>query len=214
VPGSTTPVDNITYFDARDRGTPTAQLAVELNGVSLAISTPEGWHSAAQDGVVLAETITAIEAGAPVGGMAVYIFAPELDDMRVTPIPGETYALAVLRKVITMPEHIGPDDRISEPQALHWDGLDGAYYLSTAADGTRSMVIGVVPPQASGLIVWNLSIPAEQESRFRPLMLAVLDGVVIEGQVLSNDALENLPNPLVFPALPGRSAHELEFMVQ
>lgn len=184
-----------------------AWMETEMNGVRLGVRMPPGWDAAHNaeyggrpEGLMLVEYRPDADTGELEVGALVYLFVPPLDNFRIPEDSGENAALAVLDQVVEMPSHIGDDAVASDPVPFEWDGRDAAYYLLTSANAAKTIVLAVETKSERRLVVCNINMPASETVRVREMLPTILDGMMIDGEVLDGQGLEVLPDPLVFPA--------------
>lgn len=181
-----------------DTGQDSQWLETEMNGVSLGMWQPVGWETDLSDGLVLAEHTVSTD-GMIDGGMLVYVFVPPVDEFDLSP-DDPNIAWSVLQQVVKMPSHTGNDVAVSVPRGFDWEQYGGAYYMLSSGDGIKALVLALTisrnPPK---VVVCNISIPASQVSRIRPMLPTLLDGLTLNGQVLRAESFAVLPDPLPFP---------------
>jgi len=174
-------------------------VAFTIEDVTLSVPRPEHWelHRTAF-GVVLAEHIGSIATDGELGGILAHVWLQPLTDFNVQASTRDNAAWRILGQIIENPEYVG-SATVSNPAGFTWDGNDAAYYLLDNGDGNLSIVIGVIVPGTGNLITISVSAPATQAGRIRPLLPQTLHGLTINNTSLSGSALDQLPDPLVFP---------------
>jgi hypothetical protein len=174
-------------------------VAFTIEDITLSVPRPQNWelHRTAF-GVVLAEHIGSIATDGELGGILAHVWLQPLTDFNLQASTRENAAWAILGQIIENPEYVG-SATVSGPAGFIWDGNDAAYYLLDNGDGNLSVVIGVIVPGTGRLITISVSAPAAQAARIRPLLPQTLHGLRINNSTLSGSALDQLPDPLVFP---------------
>lgn len=168
----------------------TRWLETEMNGVRLGMWRPDGWMTDVSEGLLLFETDD--------DPMSIYCTVPLLNEFHLRPNAANN-ALDVLKQVVEMPAHMGPDMRMSEPTAFQWDNHPAAYYVFSAGDGTRMLVLALDVPNKRQIVVCAISIEVGAKNRIRTELPALLDGLMIDGTSLRGESLNALPDPLPFP---------------
>jgi hypothetical protein len=206
-PRTPTPIDSTlqnTEAEAQPQ-TPEAEdtphwLEAEDNGVPIGIWQPTGWEGEAIEGLLVAEHTLSIETGEREGGVMVHVFVAETHNIEVSVDDSGNYAWAFLDRIVTMPSHTGNDVAVSDPIPFHWTDHDAAYYLVSSAEGFKALVFAVeLPERRDKVVVINITAPAREVSRIRPMLPRLLDDLMIGEARLAGIALEVLPNPLQFP---------------
>ncbi|MBL8148230.1 MAG: hypothetical protein JNL34_17775 [Anaerolineae bacterium] len=181
----------------------TTWLEGEAAGVEFGMWKPPGWDADTRGGLVLAEqtTETSAAAGSAIRGAVVNFFCPNLDIFaRHAEAPNR--AMDIMSQAIALPHVRSVAMGISEPVAFDWHGHDAAYYLLSGNGGIRTLVIGVYLPKRDALLAANISMPAHEVERVRAMLPQLFAGFVIDGVELGGEALDSLPQPLVFPTGP------------
>lgn len=174
-------------------------IELEVRGVTLGIEKPAGWEvQRTENGVMLAEHFSPMLAGgeAPRGVLA-YIFVHSTADFR-SPADSANVAWAILDQITHEPSYIG-EARVNEVFGFKWGQHDAAYYLSNNGDGHVTMLLAVAMPDVQRLVVFNFTARAGESGRIRDLLPRLLSGLVVNGVPLDAAALDQLPDPLVFP---------------
>lgn len=169
----------------------TRWLETEMNGVRIGMWRPDGWDTDVSDGLVLIE-----KAG---DHMSIYVFVPHMSEFHLTGSGSANNALDMLNQVVKMPNYTGHDVKMTEPTAFHWDNHQAAYYLLSAGDGARMLVLAVSVPNQQQVVVCTISMEVGETSQIRTALPYLLDGLMIEGTSLRGASLSVLPDPLPFP---------------
>ena len=170
--------------------------------VSLSIVVPKGWETYnTSAGIVLNEYMGSGAPGVPLRGFLIHIFVPYVKRLRM-PEPDQqvNYAWYVLKQVVHDPDYVG-DALVSEPVAFQWDQYDAAYYLLNNRDQTVTMLLALEIPDHTHMVVCHISVPEDQATRIRRLLPDLLSTLTIDDHLVGDDALHNLPDPLVFPVV-------------
>ncbi|MCC6802967.1 MAG: hypothetical protein IT319_08785 [Anaerolineae bacterium] len=170
----------------------------EMNGVQLGMWKPAGWEIDQSQGLVLAERNPSPQ-GLVAGGMLIYCFVPLVDEWGITSEDNANFALAVLTKVVQMPSHTGNDVTVSDPVGFMWGEHQAAYYLLATGTGMRAVVLAIALPDNSRVVACNVSITMSQAQRIRIMLPQLLDGLMVDNDVMDGSALDTLPDPLPFP---------------
>lgn len=173
-------------------------IETEMYGVTIGMWKPAGWETDQNRGLVLAERVNAIP-GPLKGGMLIHCFVPDVTEFNLDGDDEPNFALAVLGKVMQMPNHTGSDVAFSQPVGFIWSDHQAAYYLLATGAGIRGLVLAVALPDERKVVACNLSISAGQANRIREMLPQLLDGLTIAGSIMSGDGLDALPEPLPFP---------------
>jgi hypothetical protein len=175
-------------------------IETETNGVRIGMWMPDDWISDTRGGLMLAEpTLSTDREGLEVA-VVVNLFVPPLDYFDIDTAEGrdENLALVILNQVVNMPSAIGDNVVTTTPAPFAWNGHDAAYYLLTVHDGTKTIVIAV-EISADKLVMCNVSMPDDEARRVRELLPELLEGFTVNEEEMSGEALNALPDPLVFP---------------
>ena len=175
----------------------TTWIETETNGVRIGIWMPGDWILDTHGGLMIAEPTPSTDSEGVDLTVVVNLFVPRLDYFVVPPGDEENVALSVLDQVVDMPSAIGDNVVTTEPAAFDWDGHDAAYYLLTAHDGARTIVIAF--EVADRLVMCNVSMSDGETHRVREMLPLLLDGIKVNGEEMSGEALNILPDPLAFP---------------
>ena len=131
-------------------------------------------------------------------GIVINCFVPALGDYD----PGEirpNYAWTVLDWAIKKPDLTGHDVSMTEPVGFSWDDQHAAYYMFSAGEGVRGVVLAVEIPGEQKVVAINISVQMWRATRIREMLPELLDGLMIDNTRLDSEALEMLPDPLPFP---------------
>lgn len=190
--------------DASDSGEPRSN---NINGtvgaVTVSIVNPDGWTTVVHDdSLALMQHDPSLATGvsSPDSGIIITLFMPNPEDMQVPPAPSDehNHALWMLRHVVEMPSIIGLNAVASAPVAFDWNGHPAAYYLLTGQMDKRAIVLAVslIDGPLTGI---NISMPEAHLADAHSLLGEVFADFTVDGVMLGGDALNVLPNPLVFP---------------
>ncbi len=176
-----------------------AQINLSVDSINLQLRRPEAWEIYETEyGVVLAEYISSVAVDRQLSGLLTHVFVPPLDEFNIQISATSNPAFLILSQITSNPDYVG-SATISDPVAFDWDGLSAAYYLMDNGEGNVTIVVGVVADRSNRLVACSISAPADQSDRIREALPQLLDGLMINGQVLAGDSLNTLPNPLHFP---------------
>lgn len=151
---------------------------------------------------MLVEHNSSVAAGGALNGVVVNLFVPSLDSLRQqsSRIVQTNLAWVMLKGITDLPQEYDLSNAVTtEPVGLNWDGHDAAYYLVNDGSGKLTLVLAVALPPDNRIVVLNFSAPADQAPRIPWLLPNLLSTLEINGDTLSVEALETLPNPLPFP---------------
>ncbi len=163
--------------------------------VHLKILVPDGWETFNTDaGIVLNEQVGATS----IDGVLVHIFLPNMNDFMYPDTSDVNLAWSILNQVVSNPDYIG-NALVSDPVAFEWDAHDAAYYLLNNRDETVTMLLALGMPTQNSLVVCHVSAPNNQANRIRALLPELLKTLTLDGNLIDAEALESLPDPLVFP---------------
>lgn len=181
----------------------TTWLEGEAAGVEFGLWKPLGWDADTRGGLILAEqTVDTSEAvGSAIKGAVVNFFCPNLD-IFTHHAESPNRALDIMTQAIALPHVRSVAAGISQPVAFDWRGHDAAFYLLSGYGGIRTIVIGVYLPERDKLLAANISMPAHETERVRAMLPQLFAGFVIDGVELGGEAMDSLPQPLVFPTGP------------
>jgi hypothetical protein len=183
------------------------RIQATLGTIPVSLARPEGWTVIRDDNLTLLQHDPSLVTGvsSPDSGVIITVFAPELDVMRVPAAPADTdnHALWVLRHVVEMPSVIGHSAVASAPVAFDWNGYPAAYYLLTGQGDKRAIVMGVALGDdiLTGI---NIALPDTHLDEAHSLIGQVFEDFTVGGVLLGSEALDVLPDPLVFPASSAR----------
>lgn len=182
--------------------TPTSEWStLSRDSVDLRIRTPDGWAAITDDaGILLAEHSEFTHDGVQADGLLIYIFIPEMDKLDI-PVPNdpENMAFDVLNYVTEHANKYLEGSVASTPQPFVWHEHPAAYYLLSDRHDNSTLVVAVELPGNQRLIVCNISTPASEAHRIREVLPTVFENLYINDEQISTDALDSLPDPLVFP---------------
>lgn len=209
-PFSPQPTEN-TLFNT-DSGRPDSSASGEsqpnivtgtVGAVPVSIVKPDGWTTVVNDdSMALMQHNPSLATGvsSPDSGIIITLFTPNLDDMQVPPAPADEHnqALWMLRHVVDMPTVIGLNAVASSPVAFDWNGHPAAYYLLTGQMDKRAIVLAVSLNDGP-LTGINISMPETHLADAHSLLSEVFVDFTVDGVLLGGDALNVLPNPLIFP---------------
>lgn len=183
----------------------------EANGVRLGIDIPVGWKvykpQRGQGGLMISEHY---EAGQMMMGMQVHLFVYSISKFTIPP-DDDNVALSVLNQISAQPDYVG-GGTVSDPEGFDWDGHDAAYYLLNNGDGNVTMLVAVSIDNPPRLVVCNISSPDNRAEGIRVLLPHLFSSLTINGETMSLDAVNALPNPLIFPVYSPRPEWTMEPM--
>lgn len=175
-------------------------LQTAINGNELIVTHPAGWETlATANGVILSENGSSIQNTGSLDGMLVYIFLPEDATIPESdPFATNTnHALNMLREVIRLPSYIG-EAQVMDPVPFGWGQHEAAYYTLNSGNERLTLLLAVtLPPET--LVVYNVTVPADEADTMREELPGVIRRVSVNGQTLFGNELENLPRQLRFP---------------
>jgi hypothetical protein len=196
-PESTTPTPPV---ESTPEATPSEWLEHEVDGVTLGIEKPRGWHAQeTEDGILLVEYTPTMANGDDVPGVQVHIFVHAIDKFNLA--GGGNLAWSVLEQIVKNRDYIG-SARANEPSGFQWGSHEAAYYLSNNGDGNVTMLIAIAIPNMKKMVACNVTSPIHEAGRIRSLLPIVLDKLTVNGARMDVAALDGLPDPLVFPSDP------------
>ncbi|MBZ0292140.1 MAG: hypothetical protein K8L99_06180 [Anaerolineae bacterium] len=167
--------------------------------VSLAIKIPAGWTSYNTDaGIVLNERAALISDAVSLQGILVHIFAMSVEKFHLPQRSNVNIAWSVLSQIVTNPDYVG-NALVSEPVAFEWDHHDAAYYLLNNLDGTVTVLLAMELPNNKNLVVCHISSPIDEADHVRDLLPELFSSLRVNGTLVDSSALDELPDPLVFP---------------
>ena len=171
---------------------------VNVEGVDLGVRRPEGWEVATtQYGMLLVENTPSIERGGAFDGILLHIFVPNMDDVSI-PAADTNRAWAMLNQVVQSPSYVG-DAAVSAATAFEWGGYDAAYYTPNTGDGHATPLLAGTVPRPNQIGACRMSAAEGEARRMRRMLPELLDGLMVNGVRMDGAALDDLPDPLVFP---------------
>lgn len=174
-------------------------ISFAIEGINCSLNKPKNWEMhVAEHGVVLAEHVGSITTGGELEGLLAYFFVPSLEDYTLPLADNMNMAWSVLRQVTQKAANIR-DALASEPVPFQWGDYDAAYYLLNDGNGTLTLVLATAIPETKQLLAVYISAPVQRAYIIRPMLPEILKGLTINGMVMDNSALDELPNPLIFP---------------
>ncbi|TVR18472.1 MAG: hypothetical protein EA396_15055 [Anaerolineaceae bacterium] len=178
---------------------PADRVEFNVNGATVSFAYPDDWEFYRTEfGVVVAESLGSIAEDGQLGGLLMHVWAPPLNDFSIS-ASDTNRARAILEQITGNPSYIG-GAHVSVPRAFDWEGVEAAYYLLDNIEGNVTVVLGVLLPDAEQLIAASISAPKDQAYRVRAQIPRLLDGLMVNGVLLSGETLdETLPYPLSFP---------------
>ncbi|MBC7810471.1 MAG: hypothetical protein H7175_04960 [Burkholderiales bacterium] len=174
---------------------------VNVEGVDVGIRSPEGWEVATtQYGVLLVEHTPSIEQGGAFDGILLHIFVPNMEDVTIptATMDDSNRAWAMLNQVVQSPHYVG-HAAVSQPTGFEWDDYDAAYYTLNTGDGYMTLLLAVAVPRTNQIVACWMSVAQAEARRMRRMLPSLLNGLTVNGVTMNGAALEDLPNPLVFP---------------
>ncbi len=167
-------------------------------GLRLEINIPTGWQGRkTENGIVVAEQASALSSDHQPEGVRAHVFVRLLTDFQL-PLPGGgNQAWAALKQVVE-DKHYIREALVSEPYGFDWGGHDGAYYLLND-EQQKVMLIMAIIPATGRLVTFSISSPWSEGLTIRRVLPGLLRACKINGDMLDTDALDHLPDPLVFP---------------
>jgi hypothetical protein len=173
----------------------------EMQGIDIGMWLPPGWQADTRGGLTLVEHMGSFSTGTPTAGIMVYMFVPNLAELGSSADSHSNLAYSSLLRVVQSPEHTH-GATVSVPVSFRWGTHDAAYYLFSAKNDVRGMVVAVAIPNSQRIIVANITAPAAEIERLRDLLPQLLGDMRLNRVRLDSDALTSLPAPLVFPLPP------------
>lgn len=172
----------------------------EVDGVLLGVEKPKGWHAQeTEDGILLVEYSAPMTNSDDMPGVQVHVFVHSLDKFDLS--LGGNIARSVLDQIIQNKDYIG-SARVDKPFGFAWGSHEAAYYLSNNGDGNVTMLIAIAIPDSQQMVACNITSPVRESGRIRSILPDVLNTLTVNGVQMDVTALDNLPDPLVFPSDP------------
>lgn len=169
---------------------------------SVSLPKPNAWESFTTEyGVVMGEAFGSVATGGMLEGLMTYMFTSPLTDFAqsIAAATDDNLAYAIQSQIVSDVDYIG-SARATRPTSFDWDGFPASFYLLSDSElGIYTMVVGIVVEDSDILLTCTISAPMEQGARIRQSLSQLLDGLSINGTRLAVAALENLPDPLMFP---------------
>jgi hypothetical protein len=181
---------------------PTASLEdVEFafDGVTIELQQLQGWdiYSKSQNHLVMAEGDDPFLTSGGLEGLLVNIWVPTIH----TTYDLDEHSIAdILTLVLHNTSDIHNTAVVHDPIAFDWSGHDAAYYTLTHNNGDLSLILALKVADNHFLAV-NISAPHGHGDRIRDALPMVFNPLHINGHSLTNEALQQLPAPLVFPVV-------------
>ncbi len=173
-------------------------LETQSNGVRLALDVPEGWEGrTTSEGLMLAEHFDPMDDSAD-DDIQMHLFLHPTTQFRLPQDTTVNAAWDMLRQVQANPKYMGTA-KTTAPQPFNWDSHESAYYLVNDGSGSVSILLAMLVRDPMVLVVGNISAPLARQADIRPLLPKLFQTLTINGQSLSVNVLESLPDPLVFP---------------
>lgn len=170
-------------------------------GLDISLPKPAGWQSFNTEyGVVIAERFGSVADSGTLQGLMAYVFVIPFSEFAPQP-PDSTvnHAHHILAQIAHDKAFIG-NAHASEPTGFDWDGHAAAYYLLSEPDNSaQTVVIGVSLPDKQVLLVGTLSAPVEEIDAMHSALYDLFGGLTVNGVGMNEQALDALPDPLIFP---------------
>lgn len=178
----------------------TTWLEGETAGVEIGLWKPAGWNADTHGGLLLSEQVadTNTQPYPTIRGVVVSFFCPNLEIFEHQS-DSPHVAMDIMDQAVALPHVRAVSVAISDPVPFDWNGHDAAYYLLTGHGEMRTLVIGIYLPERDKLLAMNISMPEQEAGRVRAMLSGIFSDFQVEGVVLGGEALNQLPQPLVFP---------------
>ena len=166
-----------------------------VNGIRLGMDVPTGWKAhKTPKGLLMTEHYNSV-----MMGMQVNVFVSTIGEFTIPSGEDVNVALTVLKQIILIPQYV-MGGTVSDPQGFDWDSHDAAYYLLNNGDGSVTMLVAVAIDNPPRLVVCNISSPDDYSQSIRVMLPNLLGSLAINGNTMDLTAVNELPNPLPFPA--------------
>lgn len=176
----------------------TDTLQLEVGGIQLGLTPPQGWCAYTQgESLVLSEYESIMSDDGALQGVLAHVWLPAVEDLAPDGPPPHN-AQALLQAVVSAPHIIG-NSVVTAPSPFRWSGHDAAYYLLNDGHGHIALVIMLIVPDAERLVALRVDAPIAHAQRARDLLPALFQHLVINGAPMASADLQNLPNPLPVP---------------
>jgi hypothetical protein len=169
-----------------------------MNGQPLMVTVPANWQAhTLPDRLIVTESQQSFKDVGRLQGISINIFIPSSSDLPQPGSDASNTALGVLSRVASNSEYIG-NAVVSQPHPFMWGDYAAAYYTLNSETDVATLLLSVSFQDV--LLVMNVSTPVSEAARIRDLLPDVLHTIEVGRHRLRGLHLDDLPNPLAYPA--------------
>lgn len=179
-----------------------ASVEFSFDDVAIELQQLPGWdvYVKTENRLIMAEGDDPFRTSGGLNGLLVNIWVPTLSNINVE-YDLEQHSIAEVLNLVLRTSDIEAAEAVhDDPIPFEWGGHQAAYYTLTNSNGNLSLILALKVADDHFIAV-NISAPTGHDSRIRETLPLLFDPLHINGNRVENEALLELPSPLVFPIL-------------
>lgn len=179
-----------------------------FDDVTIELQQLPGWdvYVKTENRLIMAEGDDPFRTSGGLNGLLVNIWVPSLSNLSVN-YDLEQHSIAEVLNLVLRTSALDDALAIHDPIPFEWADHEAAYYTLTNENGNLSLVMALKVSDVHFIAV-NISAPNGHGNRIRETLPQIFAPFHINGKNLANEALLELPSPLVFPDLEAVSSTE------
>jgi len=198
--GACTPATPEPTLEPEITNTPQA-VEFTFDDVTIELQQLPGWdvYVKTENRLIMAEGDDPFRTTGGLKGLLVNIWVPTTSNINVS-YDLEEHSIAEVLSLVLRTSDVDEVAAVHDPIPFEWAGHEAAYYTLTNQNGNLSLIMALKVAEEHFIAV-NISAPDGHGNRIRETLPMLFSPFHINGDNLANDALLELPSPMVFPIL-------------